>query len=230
MKRLIFAFLTVSVFVLTVSVGNAQMTPKTFGIGFKGGLAYPGDPDSFNDYWKLGYNFGMLVRYNVTDMVAIELNNVYHTFEAKTSELWDVPPEYDDGDECYVLDYSVDGYDSKILGFTANAVISLPIQEGGKTNLYFSGGLGLYNLSWSDIEASLQIDCPSDSLYQADITETYDSENKFGLNTGFGVESFVSTRTSFHVGVKGHGIFTEDEATTFATLEAGVKFYFGGTQ
>jgi Outer membrane protein beta-barrel domain len=101
------------------------------------------------------------------------------------------------------------GGSSRILAGVANALYYFPIRSsgGGSTMIkpYAIGGLGLYNVHVSvDNDGS-------------------DSETKFGLNLGGGVEVQLTGLSAFGE-IRYHTIFTSESNTNMFPLSFGIKF------
>ncbi|MHB1224906.1 MAG: outer membrane beta-barrel protein [Gemmatimonadaceae bacterium] len=93
----------------------------------------------------------------------------------------------------------LDADDAKIISGTANAVLTTSNMGGVRP--YLIGGLGVYNL---DAGAG-------------------DSETKFGLNGGGGIEFPLSGFTTY-VEARYHSVFTENDNTNYIPLVFGIKF------
>jgi opacity protein-like surface antigen len=89
--------------------------------------------------------------------------------------------------------------DAKIISGTANAVLTTSNMAGVKP--YLIGGLGVYNLD----------------------AGVGDSETKFGLNGGGGIEFPLSGFTTY-VEARYHSDFTENDNTNYIPLVFGIKF------
>ena len=88
--------------------------------------------------------------------------------------------------------------DARIISGTANAVLS--VSNSGGMRPYLIGGVGLYNLDGSG-----------------------DSETKFGLNAGGGIDFALSGFNTF-LEARFHSVFTENDNTNYIPLVFGIRF------
>ena len=228
MKTFLLLFTMIMLTVFLISGSNAQMTNNTKGIGIQGALSFPRAPDYFYKEYNLGYDFGGHFRYNTTDKVAFEIGFVSHGFMLDDERMRGAI-------EGGASDVSIEGGDTKIAGFTGNVVLitnsnlrNLSTQDEGKSIIYLSAGVGIYNIRISDLKLSyntyIRDPYPGD-LYRVNITLMFKSENRFGINSGAGIENFVSPAVSIYLGVKAHVVFTENDPTAFFVLGAGLNIY-----
>lgn len=90
--------------------------------------------------------------------------------------------------------------DLAIIGGTGNVVLT--VSNYPTTKLYVLGGVGLYNVDYG---------------------ENLDSENKFGLNGGAGVQFRFGGLNPF-IEARLHSIFTEEENTNLIPIVFGLNF------
>jgi opacity protein-like surface antigen len=95
---------------------------------------------------------------------------------------------------------------TNILALTGNAVLAAKPSTEGSIRPYAIGGLGVYNLKFSS-------DAFGDS----------DSQTKFGLNIGAGLELPLSGITTF-AEVRYHHVFTDGGSLGMVPIVVGVKF------
>ena len=95
--------------------------------------------------------------------------------------------------------------DLNIISGTGNVVWRFPIQST-TVRPYLTGGVGVYHL---------KADSDTDALD--------DSETKFGLNGGAGIELPLSGLTTF-VEARYHSVFTSESNTNFFPLRVGIRF------
>jgi opacity protein-like surface antigen len=172
----------------------ATARPMTFGVS--GGLSMPlGD---FGDVVKSGFNVGAHLAFKPATLpVGIRVEGQFNRFGL----------DVEGGD---VLGIETDG-NVQIISGTANAVFGVPAASSA-FRPYLIGGVGLYNLKGSG------------SISFGGVTESgSDSETKFGLNGGAGIEFGLSGLATF-VEARFHSVFTEDSKTNFVPISFGIKF------
>lgn len=109
--------------------------------------------------------------------------------------------------------FSADGNVS-FLGGTGNVVVTVPTASGIRP--YLIGGLGLYHVSYN-IDATLTGGEGGGSFSDSE------SETKFGLNGGAGLEFAMGALRPF-VEARFHSVFTEEQNSNFVPITFGLKF------
>lgn len=136
------------------------------------GITLPVQPESFNDYWKSGMNFGGGVGYDFSQYVAMQGYFNYNTFSMNKDKLLDALGLGDTG-----IDFDLHGGGFKIITAMINVKASF-IARGNKVVPYFIGGLGMFSMS--EDEATVFF-----------YTIPGDSKTTLGAVIGFGVDVMV---------------------------------------
>ncbi len=211
MKR--FAVAVMLAFLLiSFSQPYAQLARKAQ-IELFGGVAIPLAPQSFKDYFKMGYSIhGQYVLFP-SPRLGIIVGFAYEPFtfdgDAFISDL-----ESEWGMSLTGLEVEGQATISEV-AFGIRPYLTSP---EASTQLFIFG-LGTYNLLQT--EATVSYSDP----YYGDYSETSkDDVNKFGLAAGAGME--IPAGTSFNIIIQGltRFIFTEDETTSFIGVTAGLVF------
>lgn len=188
--------------VLSVSTLAAQgaVTPgieRPVSFGITGGATFPtGD---FGDAAASGFNVGALLEFKPSPApLSFRIEGEFQQFG--------LSDDFKDLIETLGGDPDVK---FRIISGTANAVYKFPVAST-TVRPYLIGGVGVYNLDLSDDETLGE---------EGDV----ESETKFGLNGGAGIELPLSGLTTF-IEVRFHSIFTEDAKTNLIPVRVGIRF------
>lgn len=200
--RGILATLGLATVVIAPSARAQSLAPaRTTDFGLAAGVAFPqGDGlDGVNTGFNLSGSLGIRP---VNMPVGFRLEASYSRFGADGFTF---------ADESGSI--SADGNLSFLAG-TGNVVLAIPTASAIRP--YVIGGLGIYRLT-AHIDARLTGGEGSGTFSQTE------SETKFGLNGGAGLEFPVRTVRAF-VEARFHSVFTEGENSNFIPITFGVRF------
>ncbi len=208
MRRTSIVLLILALFVLS---GQALAQARRGQVELFAGGAIPLAPDGFKDYFKVGYSLhGQYVMFP-SERLGVSFGAAYELFSFN-------------GDK-FIEDLGLGDY-TDYIDVTGNADI-VELAVGLRPYLtpptantqFFLLGQGTYNMLGTEMTAEINIP----GYYSEKVTEKGD-ENKFGFAVGAGFEMpFSSTMNLIIQGLYRH-IFTEDEATTFVGITAGIVF------
>ena len=195
---------TLTVAAMAVAAGaplRAQSleTVRTTSFGVAGGAAFPigNGTDGLNTGYVVSGSVGFRP---VNAQVGFRVEAMYTRFAA-------------DGFNTFSV-----GGDFSIVGGLANAVLTVPTSSG--VHPYLTGGAGLYH-AWLSGTSSIVVN--SELSGTARSVDGFDSQTRFGLNGGVGLEFAFSGFSSF-VEVRYHSIFTDGATTNFVPLTFGLRF------
>lgn len=208
MRRTSIVLLILALFVLS---GQALAQARRGQVELFAGGAIPLAPEGFKDYFKVGYSLhGQYVMFP-SERLGISFGAAYELFSFN-------------GDK-FIEDLGYKEY-SDYIDVTGNAdIVELalglrPYLTAPAANTqFFLLGQATFNMLGSEMTAEVNIP----GYYSAKETHK-DDENKFGIAVGAGFETpFSSTMNLIIQGLYRY-IFTEDEATTFVGITAGIVF------
>jgi len=205
MRRTVASALLATAALVSANTAAAQdgTTPRAFTFGVSGGLSIPtGDA---GDVLKSGFNAGALLEFKPAMFpFGVRVEGQFNRFDIDL-----------DDDLGGILD--ADG-NVRIISGTANAVLGVPAATSS-FRPYLIGGLGVYNLRGSG------------SVSFGGVTETEsDSQTKFGLNGGVGIEFGLSGLSTF-IEARYHLVFDKEDDpdfegsnTKYIPISFGIKF------
>lgn len=204
--RRILAVLGLSVLAVAPSLGAQSLqTVRTTDFSAAAGVSFPqGD---MGEGLNTGFIVAGAVNLRPVNMpVGFRVEALYTRFGTDSYDM--------DGDYGSV---KASGNVSMLAG-SGNVVLGIPTASAVRP--YLIGGLGLYHIKGS---VKLSIDCPECEDFGNGSFNMSDSENKFGLNAGGGVEFRMGTLRSF-VEARFHSVFTEEKNANFIPITVGVRF------
>jgi opacity protein-like surface antigen len=189
-------------FVFLSSITFSQ--DKKAEIFINGGISLPISPESFSDYWSMGYNIGGGAGYRFLPNLSGSLSLGYN------SMVFD--------EEGFLKDFGLGGYglavegaDATILMVTANVKFSLV--PTAPLSPYLIGGIGFCNVNTEDISFS----------YLGQIyVEQGSSASTFGAIIGAGVDIPVSPIVALFLEVDWGLATTEGDVTGYVPVKGGV--------
>ncbi len=186
---------------VAAAAAHAQAPVNPFGFGVSAGAAVPtGDA---GDAFDVGYSIDGIITLRVPTLPVSFRGEVGYTrFALKERSV-------DDGEGGTV---NVSG-NQRIISGVANAVLSFPAGPTAVVRPYLIGGVGLYNGRASGRVSGGGIGVDVDS----------ESETRFGLNGGIGIEIPLSGITGFGE-VRYTSVFTEGTNTNFLPIRFGIRF------
>jgi opacity protein-like surface antigen len=171
------------------------------------GMAVPSAPDEFSDYWNMGFNVGGGIGLEISPNVQFVPTLSYSNFSFDGNNFLQ-----ENGFGGYGFDVS--GGNAKIITLNADFKFQLSPQQS-PTIPYIIGDAGLFRLAIDDMTLSYQ------GQYE---TVQGDSENKFGLNLGAGLDFSLNPKIAMSLGAKYVIGLTEDESTRYFPLQIGFAF------
>jgi hypothetical protein len=208
MRRTTIVLFTLALFILS---SQALAQARRGQIELFAGGAIPLAPDEFKDYFKVGYSLhGQYVMFP-SERLGVTFGAAYELFSFNGDKFLDDlgVAEYRDyvdvTGNAHIVELAV-GVRPYLTPATANTQ-------------FFLLGQGTYNMLGSEMTAEINI--PG---YYSGKETVKDDENKFGIAVGAGFETpFSSTMNLIIQGLYRH-VFTEDEATSFLGITAGIVF------
>jgi len=198
--------------ILLVFAGSKVMAQqdvevKMSNLFFSMGPALPSTPDTFADYWGLGFNFGLGYGYSPIPALAILATFDYNVFGFNEDDFL-----RDAGFGGFGL--TVDGGAVSIITVAAGIKAGIPRQVGS-VSPYFSATVGLFSASTQDATVSFQGQ-----------TQTAQGSDDTGLSviaTG-GLDIPVGATVDIFLQA-GYGIgFIEEENIGYIPIKGGVNF------
>lgn len=184
MKKVVICLVSLAVLFMVSAVSAQEV--KTVDGYVSAGLSLPtGD---LGDGWKLGYHLAGRMGFDVAPKVRILVGVGLHAF-----------PLDDRGT-------GVDGGNITVVPIMADIKLNLGL-PGASANPYLLGGIGMANLSFSDL------------TYQGQLWLKGESETDFAVEIGGGVDF-----DRFFVQGKFVNVFTEGSDLTFIPFSFGLKF------
>ena len=168
--------------------------------GLNGGVAIP--MSNFKDFAKLGFGGGVYGDYWVKPAYALGADIAGNFFKAKDEIINPLKtPAYPDPKATVNL-----------INFGVHGLWSPPMESAAKP--WISAGVGMYHIA-SKIEGTAN--------------NSDDSQNKFGINGGVGVDMKASEMVNIGVGAKAHDVFSKDDTkktknSQFFTVGVNVTF------
>lgn len=234
MRRLLAILLLISV---PVMVFSADRAAGTYSIGGFGGLGMPQKPDFIKDYFKSAIGFGGEFKYNMNETTSFGLGFTYLPFKLDADKMADL---FDGGFmKPSAEGLTIEGGNMNVSVISANFIkyFSPPSASAG---FYLTLGGGYYMMKPGDTTIKYG-DYPEETIKGGD------SDNKFGLNGGLGLEFKAGESLNLFVEGKYHYVFTKDEEDTegmakvsadsdvpdssgkfqFITIMAGLRFGLG---
>jgi len=206
MKKLLFLALTIA---MAATGANASVR---FGGGTHAGLSFGNFPEPLNQFYGMGYGFGLNGDVDIIPALALRLNLDYSRFGSDKDKLRGLFSVTDA--QGNPLPFDATGLDASIFSGTANAIGRIP--TGSAVRPYGIFGLGLYVLKASD----LKVTSSGQTLLEQPVA---DAITRFGLNLGAGTEFLVGP-TRLFVEAKYVMIFTDDSTTGNIPITVGVAF------
>ncbi len=196
-------FVTLSILAIFTTACIAQEVESPVTLYVNGGLAIPTNPQSFSDYWNMGFDVGGGLGYAFTPSVALTASFDYNRFGLNADKF---------GVSGYGI--SITGGEASILTFMGNAKLSVPLESSPVTP-YMLAGAGVFHLSINDVNVS---------GYGSSLTMSSDSETDFAVQFGAGIDIQAAEKTSLFLQI-GYGLgFTKGDKTGEFPLKAGVAF------
>ncbi len=210
MRRTIIILLALGLFLVST---QAMAQARRGQIELFAGGAIPLAPDEFKDYFKVGYSLhGQYVMFP-SERLGVTLGAAYELFSFNGDKFLD-DLEREIGPYRDYFDVSGNAHIVEL------AVGLRPYLTPPEANTqFFLLAQGTYNMLGTEMK--VKADIPGYYSWE----ETYkDDENKFGIAAGAGFEMpFSATMNLIIQGLYRH-LFTEDEATTFVGITAGIVF------
>jgi hypothetical protein len=198
MKKLLALLVVPLALALCVTPGLAQMEMggPTWVFVAHAGYALP--MGDFGDFYDGAVVAGVAGGYMFTEQYGLVVGVDWNKFSANDDLMTALE----------LLDPDAEDQTVQFIPVTTDFVATFP---AGDFTPYVKGGLGMY---FSSVE------------YTSDGHSDTSSDSDFGFNGGVGVKIPVAETTVFIVGASFHHILTEDEATQYFGVGAGVGFLF----
>lgn len=179
----------------TAGAQAATSLVKPISLGISGGAAIP--TGSLSDGANTGYNVTGSIAVGLTGLpFSIRGDAAFNSFGVKDN---------------IVNSVGADNANARILGFTGNLVLPLPLQ-GTVLRPYLIGGVGLYNVRYSS-----SINSGGGNLSASQ------SENRVGFNFGGGLTIPLAGFNAF-IEARYHRVSTDNGSTAFVPITFGVMF------
>ncbi len=213
--------LLVVVLILVLVAGNAFGQMRQAQKELFAGVAFPMAPDEFKDYFKMGYSVhGQYVMFPSPKM-GVVFGVAYEPFSVDNDKFLEDYTGYGEGElEEMGVDYDVEiGLNILELGVGIRPYLSAP----EASNQIFLLGMATYNMMKFKTEGTIGGYDYFGDYYEEELDES-ETENKFGLAVGAGIEMPVSDTMNLIFQGLYRFIFTEEETTSFVGITAGLVF------
>ena len=213
-------------FIVALSImliaGYAFSQARQSQIEIYAGAAFPMAPDEFKDYFKMGYSLhGQYVMFP-SPKLGISVGLGYEPFSVDEDKFIEDITGYSSGDlDDMGIDYEMDlGLSIMELCVGVRPYLSAP----EATTQLFAFGMATYNIMKFKSEGSISYYDYYDQYYYEESFDETETENKFGLAVGGGMEMPLTDTMNLIFQGLYRFIFTEEENTNFLGVTAGIIF------
>jgi Outer membrane protein beta-barrel domain len=201
--------LTLTLLTLIAIASMAWSQPELY---LGGGVAFPVNPSTFKDIYKMGYNGTGGIGFKFAPGLSVIFTASYSSFPIDQSGIITkagIPAG---------VSVSVDGGTITALDFAGNIKYSF-MPKG--TSLYVVASAGYLSMSASDITIKVTSGGNTQTF-----TEKPNTESAFSTSIGAGVDFPVSAKLGIFVEGRYAIAFTSGESTSYVPVKAGVRIRF----